>query len=87
MSLASFEQEVRSHVQKREALSATQRSKTYGSVPTQADYQAAKDEFAIKLSRLEATNSFSTSETVTPQIAKHQGEAWLAYLDKKAQGS
>jgi hypothetical protein len=82
-----FEREARPHIQTWETQAAGRRSTKYGDVATQVDYQAARDEFSRTLSRLASTHQFSTSETVTPQIAKKQGEAWLAYLEKKAKGS
>lgn len=57
----------------------------YGDVPTQADYETTRNEFTETVEGLKATNSFATSETVTPEIAKKQGEAWLDYLNKKAE--
>lgn len=89
MPVSTREQGVsRSQANKGEnSLPSTRRSEAYGEIPTQADYEAARAELSRKLKRLEHTNTFSTSETVTPQIAKQQGEAWLAYLDRKAVGS
>jgi len=89
MSVSTLEQEVsRSQANTGEVfLPLTRRSETYGEIPTPADYAAARDELSENLQRLACTNTFSTSETVTPHIAKQQGEAWLAYLDRKAKGS